>query len=162
MPIRHLAAALTAAALVGRPLAAQQSPLQPCTYDACALRVEPRLFGSPRIVRGAAGVPVGSIGPLGADLEEIVQGADSAVRHARDYRRAQTRGLVATVGGAALFAVGLAQCDEDGLLFEGCSSGAGALALGGLGATLYGAFEYSRANRSLSRSLWWYNRALPR
>lgn len=159
-----VAAALSVAAgpLFPRAGLAQTRAIEACSYDECALRVEPRVFGAPRIVRGTFGAPVASLGLFGADVERIVQGADSAVRHARVYRASQRWAVAATVAGFVLGSVAIAQCDDTGFIFPSCSGSAMPLAVGALAGTFYGAFEYRRANRALARAVWWYNRGLPR
>ena len=130
---------------------------QPCTYDACVLRVEESWFGR-RIVRGPEGTLVARLGLGGPSLANVVVGSDSAVYHARLYERAQTTGtvltLVGTLGSIAAF-VAYAQRDpEDDLRSELIAVNVGAVVVGVLGTT----FQY-KARRELSRSLWWYNRS---
>lgn len=155
-------AVVLAAALCARPALAQAPPLEGCSYDRCALRVEPRVFEAPQIVRGTFGVPVASLGLLGADVERIVQGADSAVRQARAYRDSRRRTLAAGAASVVLASAAVAQCDEPGFILPGCSGSAGPLFVAAIAGTIYGSVEHARANRALSRALWWYNRALPR
>jgi hypothetical protein len=151
-------AALLAAAPALRAQAAQP-PLASCSYAECALRVEPgRLFfGSPELLRGAAGQRVARFGVRGPDLQRIVAGSDSAVAHARTFRPHQRRaGLAALVGslaGAAAVVVGINDGNDGAVL---------ALSVGAAALGAYAGYEARLAARELSRSLWWYNGALPR
>ena len=151
-----LAAPQTLAAQRGAP-DAEQPPLSACTYDECALRVDPGgIFRGPELLRGSGGRRVARFGRLGPDLPRIVAGADSAVAHARAFRPLQRRAGVAGLlaGSAALTALALdiASDANDPAPFS--------IAAGVLGA--YAGFEAKRAARQLSRAVWWYNRALPR
>ena len=154
--------ALSLPLVAPRPLPAQQPPLASCSYDACALRVEPRFLGL-ALVRGTAGESVARLGLFGPNLERIVQDADSAVRHARQYRRSQNRGGAAALAGTALTVAAVVQCRDEGFyIVPDCSRTALSMFIGGAALSLYGGFELARANRALSRAVWWYNRALPR
>jgi hypothetical protein len=152
------------ALLVAPPLAAQvagrdagQPPLSECTFDTCALRVDPGgVFRGPELLRGAEGRRVVRLGRLGPDLPRLVAGSDSAVAYARAFRPPQQRAGVAGLlaGAAALTGVILDAASDanDPTPFS--------LAAGALG--VYAGFEAKRAARELSRAVWWYNRAIPR
>jgi len=129
---------------------------QPCTYDACVLRVEETWFGR-KVVRGPEGTMVARLGLGGPSLRNVVVGSDSAVYHAGLYERAQTTGalltLVGTLGSIASFIAYTQRDPEDDLRSEVLAVNVGALVLGVVGTT----FQL-KARRELSRSLWWHNR----
>lgn len=161
-PRPTLAAALVAAAAAAVPRgAAAQSPQPPvdaCTYEECALRAEPAsiFFGARTLYRGADGVRVARFGFTGPRLEEIVRGSDSAVANARRFQPARRR---AGIAGAVSFALGVtalvaSQADEP--------DAAVAASIAGSVVGVYAGFESRRAERWLSRSLWWYNQAVAR
>jgi len=129
---------------------------QPCTYDACVLRVEETWFGR-KVVRGPEGTMIARLGLGGPSLRNVVVGSDSAVYHAGLYERAQTTGalltLVGTLGSVASFIAYTQRDPEDDLRSEVLAVNVGALVLGIVGTT----FQL-KARRELSRSLWWHNR----
>src|SRR4051812_38102503 len=94
-----LAAPLASSAQSGAPVRAPAG----CTYETCALRIEPRFFASARLLRGRTGEPVGSLGGFGSGVDTLLAGPDSAAAHARRYvtdaRRAGTLGLIGAVAG---------------------------------------------------------------
>jgi hypothetical protein len=158
------AAALLAAAMIassGRLLAQSSPPAPGCAYDQCALRVEGN-----RILRGASGESVGSLGVFSAtNLTGLVSGvlSDSATAHARifdaTYGRGSTLALVgALVAGAAL---GVEHSRRDQRLTGGTST-VFAIAVSGMVAGLVGVREVAKAHDALSRAIWWHNRELPR
>ena len=125
-----------------------------CSYRACALRVEPRGFGT-AVVRGAEGEVVARIGVLGARprLDSLLDRSDSAVVYATQYHRLMPRGAAAGLVGSLLFAAP-AFADQVG---EGAVVG---LTVGAAALSIYGSVLMLRAQRALSRSLWWYNESL--
>ena len=132
-----------------------------CTYMTCALRFEPAGFlATPHLLRGAAGERVGSgIGLFGGGVDPLLAGPDSAAMYARRYvtaaRTASVLGLLGTV------TVAVALSDNNWRTTDP-SSGAVAAALVGTALSI-AAIPYAiRAGRSVSRSVWWYNAALPR
>ena len=153
-----LAAAPAAAQDAVRAAPATADAVQPCTYDACALRVEDGWFGR-RVVRGPEGTLVARLGLGGPRLENIVVGSDSAVYHARLYQRAENTGavltLIGTIGSIASFIAYTQRDADDDLRDEVVAVNLSALALGVVGTT----FQL-RARRELSRALWWHNRAV--
>lgn len=125
-------------------------PDSTCTYDTCALRLEP--WG--QIVRGREGIPVARLGLMGPDLVPLVQGSPEAVRYAHQFNRAYGRSQVAMLGAAGLLVVGrLPQVSV------GVSVGA---SLVGLGLSIYSIPLGPRWQRGLSRAMWEYNRTLLR
>lgn len=142
-----------------RPALAQaaQPPLASCTYDECALRVEPGGFLSgPLLLRGAGATLVARGGVFGFDLPWVVQESDSAVRYARQYRVSQRRsGTAALLGTAATVTAVVVGYTGDA--HDATPYSIAATAFG-----LYAGYEGARALRALARGVWWYNRALPR
>jgi hypothetical protein len=131
-----------------------------CTYDACALRVEGR-----RVLRGASGQPVLSLGMWGASpLAPYAATSDSAASYAAEFDHHYTPGtrwmtiglLSSAVMGAVVGATRTGDVADREL----------AATLGGI-ALSFGIFTYGnrrvdRAFRALSRAIWWTNRDLPR
>ena len=132
-----------------------------CAYDDCALRIEPEWFGSPRIVRGVDGVPIGRIGFFfGDDLSRAVSGNAPAVDLARRAERLRGQGVLLGLAGGALFYTAFftnygAGSDSDAAV-------AAAAVLVGAGLTFAGGVVQVRANRAQSRAVWEYNRGLAR
>jgi hypothetical protein len=131
-----------------------------CTYAACALRVEGGLF-SHHLVRGAAGEKVGgNLGGFGGGVGPLLAGPDSAAAHARDYtRNMRTSGVLGALGAAAFIVAivrsnNVEHSDTDGIAI-GASIASVGFAIASLPFSL-------RAQRDLSRAVWWYNAALPR
>jgi hypothetical protein len=161
-PRPTLAAALVAAAaaaVLPRGAAAQspQPPIEACTYQECALRAEPAsiFFGARTLYRGATGVQVARFGFAGPRLEEIVRGSDSAVANARRFQPVRRR---AGIAGAVSFALGVAAVVAS--QSDGGNDAAVAASVAGSVVGVYAGFEARRAERWLSRSLWWYNQAV--
>jgi hypothetical protein len=129
-----------------------------CTYATCALRVEPR-FWATHLVRGADGESVGRIGGFGGDVGVLLAGPDSAAANARRYvtdsRRSGTLGVLGLIAGVVFYSrINSRTEDPDPATV---TAGVTSLALG------IAAIPFStRASRSLSRAVWWYNAALPR
>jgi hypothetical protein len=148
---------------LARGVQAQAPAPQPagCTYATCALRVEPGFWG-PRLVRGAASEEVGGrLTGFGGGVDPLLAGPDSAAFHARTYvqrtRTAGTLGLVALAG----YVVVLWQTDNF-RRGEDLNAAGTVAALAGTGAGIAAGVYGLRASRALSRSIWWYNAALPR
>lgn len=149
-------AALIAPATTSAQAGAVRAP-SGCTYDTCALRVEPAFFSAPKVVRGRAGEEVGRLGMFGGGVEPLLAGPDSASAYARRYvsniRSASTFGLLGTV------AFVVASIRSDG--FRDTDDTDAAIALTGAGLAIVSIPFSVRASRSLSRAVWWYNSALP-
>jgi hypothetical protein len=148
-----LAAPSVSSALGGAPVRAPAG----CTYETCALRVEPRFFASARILRGHAAEPVGSLGAFGGGVDSLLAGPDSAAFYARRYvsdsRTSTTLGLIGTV--AVVIAVVSA-----GDIYGDDDTAATAAGIAGIGFTIASVPFALRAARNLSRSVWFYNAAL--
>lgn len=163
MPARVASLALLTFALAAAPLAAQPTPTPPidgCSYDSCALRVEPGgFFTRPVLLRGVDGERVGRFGMRSPDLAALVAGSDSAVAHARAARPHQLRGgvarLLGTIAGVAAFVIGRNDANSDNVW---------PLSLAAAGLGVYAGYEGRLAQREVARSVWWYNQrvAAPR
>jgi hypothetical protein len=131
-----------------------QVPEPACTYRECALRIEPRWLGT-AVVQGAEGQIVARVGMAGTRpaLGTLVVRSDSAVVHARRFERLAPRAAAATLAGSLLFVVPALADQDDPAVVLGASVGGAAL-------TLYGTVALLRAQRALSRSIWWYNESL--
>jgi hypothetical protein len=154
-----IALALTLAA----PLAvgAQSSPARApagCTYETCALRVEPRFWGPNRLLRGREGVEVGKLGAFGGGVDTLLAGPDTAAALARDYVKAARRSnTLALLSGAAYVAL-LFHSDN----FDDVDNTDIALGITALGLSIAAIPFELRAKRSLARAVWFYNAALAR
>lgn len=131
-----------------------------CTYDECALRLEPAWFGE-ALVRGQSGAKVGLVGGFGGPrLGHIAQQSDSARLYLRAYDRDYTPGaLTATLGAGAATVAWLAAAANEGTHERRNWT---IIALASTWVTWHGARRVERAHRALSRGIWWYNRDLPR
>jgi hypothetical protein len=157
--MRVLKSWLVAAFLLGpvaAPLPAQVDTAG-CTYMRCALRIEQSFWGR-HLVRGTQGERVGGISLFGS-VPFLRERADSsgiyARRHADNVRWTAVLGVI---GGVALAtAVNLANAERP----EDFDQRAWVVL--GIGtAALWGSVPFSlRAQRSLSRAVWWYNSTLP-
>lgn len=129
-----------------------------CTYETCALRVEPGGFLSgPKLLRGRTGERIGSLGMFGGGVDTLLAGPDSAAAYARRYvsntRTSSTFGLL----GAIAYVV--ASVRSDG--FRDTDDTDAAIALTGAGLAIVSIPFTIRAGRSLSRAVWYYNSVLP-
>jgi hypothetical protein len=165
MPRHHfvLLIGLLAGSLPAHGLAAQQpvAATAPagCTYATCALRVEPRFWVPARLVRGAAGVEVGRLGGFGGGVDTLLAGPDSAAAYARGYVKAARTSSVLGLAGAVAYVVVLWRTDNFRDDIDNTSVAAG---LAGVGFAIASIPFVLRAQRDLSRAVWWYNAALPR
>jgi hypothetical protein len=144
---------LACVALHTEPVTAQAAPDSACSYSRCALRVDYG-FLSTRLVRGSTGDRVARLGWFGSGVDILVAGSDSTAHHARQYQsRRRTGDALGFVGGVLTLAAFWTTDDTiDGslLLISGITFELASLP-----------FQLS-ARRSLDRSVWWYNRDLPR
>jgi hypothetical protein len=144
---------LTCAAVHPATVHAQAAPDTACSYTRCALRIEHR-FLSTRLVRGASGESVARLGWFGSGVNVLLAGPDSAAYHARQYRsRRTTSDAIGVVGGALALA---AVWTTDDFVESG------GLLLASATLELISLPFWLGARRSLDRSVWWYNRELPR
>lgn len=130
-----------------------------CTYETCALRVEPAFFSGPRLLRGRAGVEVARLGAFGGGVDTLLAGPASAAtetrRYVSDIRTANTLGLLSAVA----FVVVATRTDW---FRDNASDGEVALGLGGTALALVSIPFRLHAGQSLSRAVWLYNAALAR
>jgi hypothetical protein len=155
-----LRAAMLVALVAPAPASAQAGAARApvgCTYETCALRIEPSYFGAPKLLRGRAGEQVGALGMFGGGVDTLLAGPDSAAAYARRYvsnvRTASTFGLLGTLA----FVVAAVRSDG----FRDTDDTDAAIALTGAGLAIVSIPFTVRAARSLSRAVWYYNSALP-
>jgi hypothetical protein len=134
-------------------LRAQAAPDTTCSYSRCALRVDYGFF-STRLVRGSTGESVSRLGWFGRGVDVLLAGSDSAAHYARLYRSQRRTSDALGLVGAALVLLGFSRGED---AREG-----GPLLLAGITLDLIALpFQFS-SRGSLDRSVWWYNRDLPR
>ena len=152
---RHafLSLLLAGAALPTATLRAQTAGDSTCSYSQCALRVEHDVW-SGRLVRGAAGEPVGRLGWFGSGVGVLLAGSDSAAHYARQYQSRRRTLDVLGLTSAALLLLTVATTED----FANSST----LAAGAITLQLISLPFGLRSRTSLERSVWWYNRELPR
>jgi hypothetical protein len=142
-----------------------RTPAQPtprpaaCTYQTCALRVEPGWLGR-RIVRGQAGELVANVGLFGPSVVDIVQGSDSATHYAGIYERDHRVATVLIPVGAVLAAIPLVRARPLSGESHSFTGGDWTLLGSGILLELIGGGLALHGDRALSRSLWWYNGTL--
>jgi len=127
------------------------------SYDSQALRFE-SYWGSARIIRGADGPLVGTVGWFRSfDVEKLLAASPSARAEYRVFKTNNLRGSVVGTIGAAATAVGV-------VVAANSSNNASSpiMIIGGLGAMAWSAQRFNIAYSALSRSLWWYNREIAR
>lgn len=161
MPRPSLLRAVVLAALVApSTLTAQAGAVRApsaCTYESCALRVEAAFLSAPKLLRGRAGEQVGNLGMFGGGVDTLLAGPDSAAAYARRYvtdiRRSSTLGLLGTVAFvAALIRSNNSSADDAPTVALAVTAGAFSIA----------SIPFAlRANRSLSKAVWYYNSVLP-
>ena len=127
------------------------------SYDAQALRVESR-WGSIDIIRGVNGPVVGTVGWFRKfDVEKLVESSPQATTAAHQFKSNNFRGsLIGGLGATTLVA--------GAILTSNSSSNAASpmLMVAGAGAMVWGIQYLNKGYSALSRSMWWYNRDLPR
>ena len=124
-----------------------------CTYDVCALRIEPGVFGV-SLVRGRDGAVVDRGVFFGPDIESAVTDSPLALDHARAYAGARRRSALSVLAAVVL----LTSVDS----FNTTDEARVGVALGSLGLAVYGSVEAVRAQREASRAIWEYNATLDR
>lgn len=144
----------------GPTVSSARAAVSKCAYDVCALRIEPALFGSRKLVVGLDGVRT-DFGLLGGGLIEVVDPVPAALAEARQGRRKNLVAAIAGIVAAAGIVISLNSAistgfdsNNDGQLF-------GALAVGAVG-TVVGVTQQVGAERHYSRAVWLYNRELSR
>lgn len=133
--------------------------LSSCSYETCALRVEPAFFSGPRLLRGRVGVEVGRLGAFGGGVDTLLAGPVPAATHTRRYvrdiRTANTLGLLSGIA----FVVVASRTDW---FRDNTSDGDVAIGLTGTALALVSIPFRLHAEQSLSRAVWFYNAALTR
>lgn len=129
-----------------------------CTYETCALRVEPHFLTPSRLLRGREGVEIGRLGAFGGGVDSLLAGPDSAASYAHRYVTATRRANGLALLGAVAWVVALSRTDN---LLDADPTTAG-IALTGVGLSIASIPFALHAQRSLSRSVWFYNAALAR
>lgn len=155
---------IAAVALVAAPLAARAQvsaarAAAGCTYETCALRVEPRFFSPPLLLRGRDGVEVGRLGAFGGGVDSLLAGPDSAAAHARRYvgeiRTANTLSLLSAVAFVVV-------ATRTNWFRDDASDGDVAVGVTGTVLGLASIPFRVHAVQNLSRAVWFYNAALAR
>ena len=119
----------------------------------------PGLFGAARILRGENAEVVGRVSGFGgSNLRKLLAGSDSAVMHARRYTNASRASSIIGIVGAGLAFAAFRTLDDDNTNYG--SASALIIASAAVGITA-GGFQL-RAQRELSRAVWWYNRDVSR
>lgn len=136
-----------------------------CTYEACALRVEPRLFSGPVVLRGRNEVPLGRVGLFSDALSRAVADNEVAYGYARDAEAKQGLGTAMAVIGAAVFTlsstflqVNRAFDDLEGVRTN--DAAAVATIVGGAAVGIAGGVIALQGRQAESRAVWEYNRGL--
>ena len=130
---------------------------QPCNYDRCALRMTTGLM-TWRIVRGAEGASVGNLGMFTApDLEPDFSKVPDAAAEIRPFRQGYSRSGMFMGAGAAVVFGGIAAAGLQGNKWAPL-----AVSLAGLPVLWYGSWLRGKSIEVLSKSIWLYNRSLPR
>lgn len=156
MPPAIFALAL-AAALVGTPAAAQDPPAT-CTWDACALRVEGGV-----LLQGAGGLPRGRVDGIDLDVGILAAGPDSAAAYAARFSVARPRSdLWSTFGdlGRGLALVAWIHYALAADAADGWAWGAATFMPVSQSARAHARRHDVIADRSIERSVWWYNREI--
>lgn len=164
-PVRSLVlAALVAAPLGAAPRAANaqatavRAPAG-CTYETCALRVEPAILAAPRLLRGRAGIEVGRLGAFGGGVDTLLAGPELAATHARRYvtsiRTANTLGLLSAVAFVVV-------ASRTNWFRHNGDATDRAIGIGGTALALVSIPFRVSAEQNLSRAVWFYNAALAR
>jgi len=158
---RCLTIALVAFAFASTSAIAQSAARAPsaCTYETCALRVEPRFFSGPRLLRGREGVEVGTLGAFGGGADSLLAGPDSAAVHARRYVSAIRAANSLSLLSAVAFVVVATRTDW---FRNNARDGDVAIGITGTVLGLASIPFRLRAEQNLSRSVWFYNAALAR
>ena len=127
------------------------------SYDSQALRFESS-WGSGRIMRGAKGEVLGTVGWFrDFDVEKLLQSSPQAASAARDFRVANFRGSLVSAIGASLVAVGIAVATNNSN-----NASTPVLIIAGAGGIGWGLQKINASYAALSRAVWWYNRDLSR
>lgn len=132
---------------------AQAASDSSCSYTRCALKVDYGFFTT-QLKQGASEKSVGHLWFFGSGVGVLLAGSDSAAHYARQY---QSRRRIADALGFTALAVMLTAVWTTDDFTE-----SGPVFVGGLVLDLAALPFHLGARRSLERSVWWYNRDLPR
>jgi hypothetical protein len=135
------------------PVGAQAVHDSTCSYSRCALRVR-RGFFTTRLVRGSSEERVERLEWFGSSVGALLAGPDSAVHYARRYQSRRRTGDAIGLAGGLLGLMAFWTTDN---FLEG-----GPLLIGGVTLQLISLPFLLVAREDLDRSVWWYNRDLPR
>lgn len=146
--------------IVGFALVAQATAVlaQESEYETRALRIEGHR-GDTRIVRGADGNVVGTIGIFrGVNVAQLVSESDKATLEANRFAHDYGPGtMFLSLGIATLGAsIGVSRIND---VSRSIKTG---LTLTSTSLIIYGAGRLQNAYNALERSIWWYNRDLKR
>ena len=144
----------TAASTTPRSASAQGAP-PPCVYVRCFLSVQ---RDPPRVVQGAAGTRVATLGLFAPRIDLLEATSDSARLHYAAFRSAYNRGAAFKLVGLAAVVSGLiiTAANHHGSTGLAVGLGVGALPLGIAG------FAFSaKAEGHLDQAIGFYNRTLP-
>ncbi len=133
------------------------APDSASSYDTQALRLESH-WGEYRVIRGAKGPIVGTVGPVRSfDVEQLVARSPVAAAEARVFQSNRVPASIVGITGALSFVTGV-------VLASNSSNNASTplLVIVGTGAMFWSAQRLNTAYAALSRSIWWYNRDLKR
>ena len=130
-----------------------------CTYETCALRIEPRFWGPNRLLRGREGVEIGKLGGFGGGVDSLLAGPDSAAAYTRRYVTAARTTNTLSLLSAVAFVVVATRTDW---FRDDASDGEVAIGVTGAALALVSIPFRLRAEQSLSRAVWFYNAALAR
>lgn len=127
------------------------------SYDSQALRLESR-WGEYRVIRGAKGPVVGTVGPIRSfDVEQLVARSPVAAAEARVYKANHLPASIVGVAGALSLVTGVVVASN-----SSNNASSPVLIIAGAGAMFWSAQHLNTAYAALSRSIWWYNRDLRR
>jgi hypothetical protein len=144
----------------GPTIAAAQTALRGCTYEACALRISTGVFSGERVSKGLMGQSE-PFGFGGGGLVRAVNAVPSALKEAQAGRGLRIKGSVITVISALasgiLTVAALREANSDALTRNlWIATGVSTVA------TFYGGALVSRSEEHFSRAVWLYNKELPR
>ena len=155
--MRLLTVLLAVAASAAPALAQPVAPGRACTFDECAIRVEPSFFSGAVILQGPPGreARLGSVGLFGGGLADVVEGVPLALDHAEAAQRSTIGAAVTALGSVLVLSVVTSR------LYDDVPSGSDtALLAGGLGLSIASGVLTLQAARRQSRAVWEYNRAV--
>lgn len=131
---------------------------QACTYDSCALRIE-----NAHVVAGQHGAAIGRLGLISTPgLDDRLSLPDSAAAHYRIFKDNYVSGNLWSILGSVTITLVMISPAISGREFASSDAVITAGTIAGVVATIIGARKSSKAHAELARSIWWYNRELPR